>query len=309
MKSSSIRTFSAIGVLVLGSVGLSVWLESQESEASEAVEGISQSAGVSSIAVAQAATSEAFDKTLTAFAGSLGDIDFEEARWHPIHFKPAIDEAADAQCLVCHAEILERDVVPVSPAGARAEEALAWYQTLDTYDGEQQTFHQRHISSPFARQVMDLSCNFCHQGNDPREEAPAAEGAQQASFTLRKTIDPSETCLRCHGVYPWEVMDTGPWREVRTDFEDEETANGCLICHGDLVRTVRHQVTYLRADAIEELAQTSSDVCFGCHGGRAWYRISYPYPRNPWPDMDEEVPEWAIGRPTESDPTYQIEAD
>jgi len=31
---------------------------------------------------------------------------------------------------------------------------------------------------------------------------------------------------------------------------------------------------------------------------------SFPYPRNPWPGMDAEVPDWAVGRPTASDPHH-----
>ncbi len=242
----------------------------------------------------------------TAFAESVRGLTYEEARWHPLHFKPAIDEATNGQCLACHQGILDRDVLPESPAGVLADESRAWYQTLDTYQGDQQTFHQRHLTSEFARDVMNLSCNFCHQGNDPREESPSAT-ATDSPFTLRKVVNPSETCLRCHGTYSWEMMGTGPWHEARVDFEDEETPNGCLICHGELYRTVRHQVTYLNGDTIEDLAQSSSDVCFGCHGGRAWYNIPYPYPRHPWPDMDEDVPEWAEDRPTGSDARFQIE--
>jgi anaerobic dimethyl sulfoxide reductase subunit A len=61
-------------------------------------------------------------------------------------------------------------------------------------------------------------------------------------------------------------------------------------------RTNRHQVSYLKADAIEAAAKagtankTGGDVCYGCHGGRAWYRIAYPYPRNSWPGMPEVCP-------------------
>ena len=41
---------------------------------------------------------------------------------------------------------------------------------------------------------------------------------------------------------------------------------------------------------IEELGAKSGDSCYGCHGGRAWYRIAYPYARNPWPGMPEGTP-------------------
>ncbi|MEZ5825578.1 MAG: hypothetical protein R3C97_12825 [Geminicoccaceae bacterium] len=266
------------------------------------------------------AAEKAAAEALSAVRARAKTASYEQARWDPLHFSPAIDDARDEQCLVCHSEILDRQVNEQSPAGVRADESLAWYQTLDTYAGDQQTFHQRHITSDYAREVMNLSCNFCHKGNDPREEAaqiPHAQGETQLAatgpdgdmpaFTLRKMVNPSDTCLRCHGSFPWENMEglAGPWHEIRADFEFEPGENGCLTCHGDLFRTVRHQVTYLHADRIEELAQESSDVCYGCHGGRAWYRISYPFPRTPWPDMPEETPEWATGRATASDVRQQ----
>ncbi len=240
---------------------------------------------------------------------ALPELDYERARWHPIHFKPAIDQASNQECLVCHKRIVDRKPLQVTPAGVKADDALAWYQTLDTYEGEQQTFHYRHMESPLAKKVMNLKCNFCHQGNDPREESPGDPtrgNGQDGAFTLRKMVNPSNSCLRCHGQYDYELMGTGPWHEYRADVEDEETPNGCLSCHGEAFRTNRHAVTYLNAASIEEAAKTSSDVCFGCHGGRAWYRNSYPYPRNPFPGMDEEIPDWAKSRPTQSEEKYRL---
>lgn len=255
------------------------------------------------------ATMKALDThTRKALAG-----DYEVARWHPIHFKPAIDTSTKADCLTCHAEILGTKVLAASPVGQKADEMLAWYQTLDSYSGKQESFHWRHLESPLAQQVMKLECNFCHQGHDPREQSPhvtvsakdltANNGA--APFTLRKRVNPTETCLRCHGSFPVKSMELpGPWHEVRADMEPEGTPNGCLTCHAN-IRTERHKVSYLKADGIETAAENSSDTCYGCHGGRQWYRISYPYPRTPWPDMPTELPDWAKGRPTKSDPRYQ----
>ncbi len=243
--------------------------------------------------------------------------DYDAALWSELHFAPAIDRAKDEQCLACHSEILNRKPRAKSPAGVEASKSIAWYQAADTYSGNQETFHWRHISSPFAKDVMKLSCNFCHRGHDPREEAPGSSATslqvgKGAGFTLRKTVDPSNTCLRCHGSFPFEIMQLpGPWPEIRPDMESEDVKNGCLgACHQDTFRTNRHNVTYLNRDKIEELAKQSSDVCFGCHGGRAWYRNSYPYPRHPWPGMDEEeVPEWAKNRPTQSEARYRIKAE
>lgn len=254
-------------------------------------------------------------EAVAALKALLPTLDYQRARYFPLHFKPAIDTASDAECLVCHSEVLGTNVRETSPAGVEAASALAWYQTLATYDGAQSTFHQRHATSEYGKAVMNLKCNFCHQGNDPREESPTmtVSDADMTSnngaepFTNRKMVNPSKTCLLCHGAMPDPVNImglSGPWHEARVDLESEDTPNGCLTCHGELFRTNRHKVSYLNAATIEDLAKESSDVCFGCHGGRAWYRLSYPYPRHPWPGMDPEVPAWAKDRPTESDPRY-----
>jgi hypothetical protein len=235
--------------------------------------------------------------------------DYQAARWHKLHFKPASETATNEQCLACHQEILSGKVREASPAGLKAADTAAWYQTLDTYSGGQETFHARHLTTPLAKQVMDLNCTFCHQGADPREKSPGSSATvpvKDAPFTLRKTVDPSGTCLKCHGQFPNQNMGLEPYPTIREGLETPEAPNGCLTCHAETFRTVRHQVTYLKADAIEALAKTSADVCYGCHGGRAWYRISYPYPRHPWPGMDAAVPDWAKDRPTESEAKYRL---
>ena len=231
--------------------------------------------------------------------------------WNELHFKPAIDKATNEQCLSCHKDILDHKVRPAAPAGVKAAESLAWYQTLDTYAGDQSTFHARHMTSDFAKQVMNLKCNFCHVGHDPREEAPgsSATTVSVGNSTLRKQINPSESCLMCHGKFPAEIMGLeGSWNDLRESLESADTPNGCLTCHAEQFRTERHKVNYLKADAIEKLAKEgSSDVCLGCHGGRAWYRNSYPYPRHPWKGMPDEKPDWAANRPTQSAPEHRAD--
>ena len=223
------------------------------------------------------------------------------ATYSPLHFKPAIDSASDADCLACHREVLEDRVRGVSPAGLKASSVKAWYQVeAATYAGEQETFHRRHLVTDFARQVMNLKCNTCHQGHDPREEALGATRADGA-FTLRKQVNAETTCLKCHGQMNWQVMGLpSPWKESKAMFQ-----NNCLLCHAG-IRTNRHQVSYLNAAKIEELGAQTADTCYGCHGGRAWYRISYPYPRNGWDGMAPEVPEWAKNRPTQSEARFRL---
>lgn len=238
--------------------------------------------------------------------GKPGSIDLFRASYSPLHFKPAIDTATDAQCLECHKEVLEDKVRPTSPAGVKASESKAWYQQLGVYSGEQDTFHRRHLVTPMAKELMNLKCNFCHQGHDPREEAQGASATASTSppqtdtsFVLRKQVNPETTCLKCHGQFPAQPMGLpGPWKDIK-----DAMGNTCLGCHAAF-RTVRHQVNYLNAAAIEAAGAKNNDTCYGCHGGRAWYRMSYPYARNPWPGMAPDVPEWAKQRPTRSDARF-----
>ena len=226
-----------------------------------------------------------------------------QAVYSPLHFRPAIDTASDEQCLSCHREVLEDTVRAAAPAGVKAEVMRAWYQQTSTYAGLQDTFHRRHLVTPLAKQLMNMRCNTCHLGHDPREEAQGAtaDSARQddMAFTLRKQVNPETTCLKCHGQFPWQLMGLpGPWEAHQAALGDN-----CLTCHA-AIRTKRHEVNYLNAAAIEQAGKEGADACYGCHGGRSWYRISYPYPRTPWPDMPAEVPEWAKNRPTQSEARF-----
>lgn len=229
--------------------------------------------------------------------------DYQRAKYSEIHFKPAIEKATDAQCLACHAEVLKPSVSEQSPAGVKASETKAWYQQISTYHGEQDTFHRRHMVTPLAKELMNMRCITCHQGNDPRDEAPGTSATSQLEgYALRKHVDTEAVCVRCHGQMNWSVMGLpGPWKDSKEAFQ-----NNCLLCHAS-VRTHRHQVNYLNAEAIEAAGKKSGDACFGCHGGRAWYRIVFPYPRHPWPGMPEVVPDWAKGRITESEARFLVE--
>ena len=236
-----------------------------------------------------------------ALAAGTAPPSYQAARWDARHFSPRIEQTPDSECLQCHAETLAPSVRAKSPAGLAADKSLAWYQTLETYDGAQDTMHRRHLTSAFARQVMTLRCNTCHQGHDPRDEAPGSSAtAQTGGYTLRKQVDP-KTCLMCHGQFNYELMGLpGPWSQ-----HGETFGNNCLTCH-EGIRTRRHQVNFLKPEAIEAAGKASADACYGCHGGRAWYRQSYPYPRHAWEGMDKDLPDWAKRRPTESEPRFRL---
>ena len=321
---TSVRAAIALGYMVLAS--LILWpagvsdTESPPAAAGKATENKAAvaEAPATGMVSAKSATSEAKPAAAAAPAqtpavsaaaiAALAKItDYDRARWHPLHNKPDIDTATNEQCLACHKEILDAKPRETSPAGVKAAESIAWYQTLDTYKGDQTSFHARHMTTPYAQTTMNLKCNFCHQGNDLREEAPHSSAtSSNTGFTLRKMVDTSKTCLMCHGKFPGANMgfDQQTWPELRDGLETPEVPNGCLSCHADQFRTVRHKVNYLNAPAIEAAAKTNADVCYGCHGGRSWYRISYPYPRHSWPGMDPTVPDWAKDRPTISAPEH-----
>lgn len=225
---------------------------------------------------------------------------YRSATWDPIHFKPAIETATDEQCLTCHREVLERRPRPQTISGEPSGDLLAWYQTLDGYQGEQDTFHRRHLVTPEARRLMDFRCNTCHQGHDPKEEISGSADDTQPGILSRRSVDP-DICLMCHGQFDWTVMAgvAGDWPEVR-----DQLKNDCVTCHQEY-RTVRHQLNFLDAGEIEQAGKESSDSCYGCHGGRAWYAKPYPYVRRPWLERMPEVdPEWAHGRQTEYDERF-----
>lgn len=234
---------------------------------------------------------------------TVAKFDHLRATYDPLHFKPAIETARDEQCLACHREVLEDKPRGAAPAGVKAAGAMAWYQLVPTYSGEQDSFHRRHLVTEYAKSVMNLRCNTCHEGHDPRDEAQGSSATTpqpaDAGFSLRKQVNPETTCLKCHGQMNYQVMGLpGPWAQTREAFQ-----NNCLLCHA-AIRTRRHQVDYLNAAKIEELGAKGGDSCYGCHGGRAWYRINYPYPRNPWPGMEAQVPDWAKDRPTRSEARF-----
>jgi hypothetical protein len=235
-----------------------------------------------------------------ASANASAPADYQTAVYDPLHFEPAIESATDAQCLACHQEVLQPTVRQQSTAGLAAAEARAWYQQLSTYSGAQDTFHRRHLETPLAKTLMHLRCITCHEGNEPRDEAPATSASTQDSKAiLRKMVNPQTICLRCHGKMNWSVMGLpASWEQSGAGFQ-----NNCLVCHV-AVRTTRHQVNYLNAQAIEQAGASSGDACFGCHGGRAWYRLNYPYPRHAWSTMPAEIPPWAQGRPTVSEARF-----
>ncbi len=238
----------------------------------------------------------------------VGGKNLLRSTYDPIHFKPAIETAKDEHCLACHREVLDDTVRETSPAGVKASTSKAWYQQLSTYTGEQDTFHRRHLLTGMAKELMNLSCTTCHQGSDPRDEAQgtSATGTPQTDngFTLRKVVNVETTCLKCHAPMNTAVMGLpSPWPESKEMF-----GNSCLTCHA-AIRTNRHQVSYLKAEAIEAAGQKNADVCYGCHGGRSWYRKEYPYPRHPWEGMSPEVPDWAKDRPVVSEARFALPAN
>ncbi len=224
-----------------------------------------------------------------------------KARWDPIHFKPAIETASNETCLACHQEIVQRKPLSETPAGVETEDTLAWYQTVDTYEGEQQTFHWRHLVSDAAQALMNLKCNTCHRGHNGNKEVSSLSHERYRQPAMTKEVDP-EICLMCHGAFDFKIMlgMAKPWEESREVFN-----NDCTVCHS-LFRTNAHNVNYLNKEAIDKAGVQDGEVCYGCHGGRSWYRIAYPYARNPWPGMPLAVPDWAKQRPTTSQARFLV---
>lgn len=239
---------------------------------------------------------------LACASGALAQSgNYQRDKLHPAHTQPTINSTDDSECLACHAEILRPSVRAQSPAGLSAQSSKAWYQQTSTYQGEQDTFHRRHLSTPMAKELMNLRCNTCHQGSNPRDQHPmsAADTQRTGGFVTRKSVDPEKTCLMCHGQMNYTVMGLpDAWPKSKDMFQ-----NNCMLCHA-AIRTERHKVNFLNAEAIEKAGATNGDTCYGCHGGRAWYRLNFPYPRHAWNGMPDDTPAWAKTRPTSSNPRF-----
>jgi hypothetical protein len=201
---------------------------------------------------------------------SVAEVDPEYERhrrlWERSHFPPG-EDSLDGRCLGCHADVLEQAPRRAMPAGALPEGLLPPYQRLATYDGGQASFHWRHRRSSYAQSVMRMRCQSCHRGRDPRlPEVHRHE--REFPVALRKRVHPN-LCVNCHGRFPdHRAAFDGDWPAVRQRFD-----GNCLVCHeGDSAR--RHHNPLLDREAVEAQARDSGDVCYGCHGGRAWYRVS-----------------------------------
>ena len=59
-------------------------------------------------------------RTLVSAQAAVPGRDILRATYDPIHFKPAIENASDEQCLACHREVLDDKVREKSPAGISA---------------------------------------------------------------------------------------------------------------------------------------------------------------------------------------------
>lgn len=194
--------------------------------------------------------------------------DPRKAQWNDVHFPPQVDQVPDQTCASCHRALLTQAVREASPAGLSRDDAAAWYQSLNTYAGPQLTFHERHLTAPYAREVLRMACRDCHRGHDPRERAVIPDSPERP-LALRKRVHPG-ICLRCHGQFPdHQPLLGNDWRAERADFD-----NDCRVCHA-ADRARRHTSPWLDAARIESLAIGNGDVCYGCHGGRAWYRVAY----------------------------------
>lgn len=224
-------------------------------------------------------------------------------RMDPVHFPPEIFQTKDSKCLQCHSDLMEKKVLARSPSGISSSGKLAWYQYTSTYEGSQMMFHSRHRDSPLSRQLMNLECRFCHRGNDPLP-GEFSTSSKMRNPVLRKSVSAEKICLRCHGTFPFSIMGLpGDWGEIKDHY-----SGNCLTCHST-IRTNRHNVSYLNAGEIERKAMENPEVCYGCHGGRAWYRSSYPYPRNPWPGMPgmpEKTSDRAMPGPGKSEALFRI---
>lgn len=189
---------------------------------------------------------------------------YERARLSDVHIDSAKKGIQDSACLACHQEIFDAEgavLAAIDPA-IDLSKLKPWYQDVTTYQGPQLRFHYRHLKTPLATSIMDLSCVFCHENTEVRATYPG----EDSGGSFRKQVS-GETCLLCHGQFPQAHRMSWPALQTAVGGQD------CLACHNaETLRNVVKKVDYLQADKIVAQGQDNAALCYGCHGGRAWYQ-------------------------------------
>ena len=152
---------------------------------------------------------------------------------------------------------------------------------------------------------MNLRCHLPPGARSARGGAGiVATASPQATtdFTLRKQVDVETTCLKCHGQMNTVIMGLpGPWPESKASVR-----NGCLTCHAISARPPSGDLPECQRPS-KRPGRNNADTCYGCHGGRAWYRIAYPIRATPGRHAGRRAG-LGKGQPTQSEARFQLPA-
>lgn len=190
---------------------------------------------------------------------------YERSRLSDVHTDSAKKGIQDATCLNCHQDIFDADgaVLAATDPTIDLSKLKPWYQDVKTYQGPQLRFHYRHLKTPLATSIMNLSCVFCHENTEVRATYPG----EDSGGSFRKQVSSETKCLLCHGQFP--PAHGMSWPALQKTIGGQ----GCLACHQvDTLSTILGEVAYLKADKIVAQNQDNAVLCYGCHGGRAWYQ-------------------------------------
>ncbi|MDH3602262.1 MAG: hypothetical protein OEU26_21830 [Candidatus Tectomicrobia bacterium] len=194
---------------------------------------------------------------------------YERERLVEIHVNAAEKSVPDTVCLGCHQEIFEAEgaVIPAIDPSIDLNKLRPWYQEINTYQGSQLRFHERHLKTPLTTSIMAMSCVFCHENTEVRVTFPG----EDSGGSFRKQVNGETNCLRCHGQFP-AVHGKG-WAAL------QEAVGGqtCLACHTEEGLRIGHEVHYLQAEAIVAKGRDNAELCYGCHGYRSWYQKALNY--------------------------------
>ena len=199
---------------------------------------------------------------------TIGNL-YERQRLAETHANAGEKGVPDTACLGCHQEILaaEGGVLAAIDPSIKLDKLRPWYQEVNTYQGPQLRFHERHLKTPLATSIMAMSCVFCHEHTEVRATFPG----EDSGGSFRKQVNAETNCLRCHGQFP--TVHGRPWTALQSAIDGQT----CLACHTEEGLRVGHDSPYLQAEAIVAKGREHAELCYGCHGYRSWYQKTFDY--------------------------------
>lgn len=87
---------------------------------------------------------------------------------------------------------------------------------MSTYQGAQDTFHRRHLTTEYATKVMQMRCTTCHEGSPRATKPPTRPPTTRTVALTLQNGQPRDFLSQVPREDDHEIMGLpGPWNEVK----------------------------------------------------------------------------------------------